>query len=140
MISENTQQRNVMRNSITEITRTLDDSDIQQCIDLGLSFKRTPDADEVTNYNNKLSEIAQDLYKHNIDNMVMDGNASSTQPGIKLIKKHVWTLAEELQALLEGVSGKSSLKPLIKYLEVAINMNLIKLNLLLLRLTPRRLK
>ena len=117
MISENTVQRNAMRNSIAEITRKISDTDISVCLEHGLAFKRTPDAEEVKEYHAKLKEIAQDLYKHNIDNM-MDGNASSTQPGIKLIKKYVWELAEEIQALLEGVSGKSSLKPLIKYCEI----------------------
>ena len=118
MQSENTKQRNAMRNSITEITRQIDDSDIKICIENGLSFKRTPTADEVTEYNNKLKDIAQNLYKHNIDNM-MDGNAASTQPGIKLIKKYVWQLADEIEALLDGISGKSSLKPILRYCEIA---------------------
>ena len=47
MISENTATRNEMRNSITNITRQIKDSDITKCIELGLNFKRTPDADEV---------------------------------------------------------------------------------------------
>ena len=120
MISENTQQRNAMRNSITEITRKISDNDVKQCLELGLNFKRTPDADEVSNYHAKLKEIAQDLYKHNIDNM-MDGNASSTQPGIKLTKKYVWTLAEEIEEMLEGVKGVSNLKPLVQYATLTPN-------------------
>ena len=120
MISENTVQRNAMRNSITEITRKISDNDISVCIEHGLSFKRTPDAEEVKEYHAKLKEIAQDLYKHNIDNM-MDGNASSTQPGIKLIKKYVWELAEEIENMLEGVKGVSNLKPLVHYASIHPN-------------------
>jgi len=74
----------------------------------------------VAEYHNKLKEIAQDLYKHNIENM-MDGNSSSTQPGIKLIKKHVWALAEELENMLEGVKGVSNLKPLVMYASLQPN-------------------
>jgi DNA-directed RNA polymerase len=109
-----------MRNSITEITRTIPQENIKIHLEHELSFKRTPSNEEVKEYHAKLKEIAQDLYKHNIDNM-MDGNASSTQPGIKLIKKYVWTLAEEIEEILEGVKGVSNLKPLIQYATLTPN-------------------
>ena len=104
MISENTQTRNKVRNGINDITRTENWDGV----------KRTPNAEEVRGYHAKLKDIAENLYKHNIDNM-MNGNAASTQPGIKLIKKHVWKLAEELETMLEGVKGVSNLKPLLQY-------------------------
>jgi len=108
MINTNAQERNNMRNSIADITRTENWDGV----------KRTPDAAEIKKYHGKLKEIATDLYKHNIDRMMETGNGSSTVAGITLLKKHVWTLAEELELLLEGVSGKSSLKPLVQYCEI----------------------
>ena len=104
MTSTNTQQRSQLRNSITEITRTPDWD----------GKKREPREDEVKQYHAKLKDIAENLYKNNIDSM-MQGNASSSQPGIKLIKKYVWELAEQIEKQLENVKGVSNLKPLVQY-------------------------
>jgi DNA-directed RNA polymerase len=90
-------ERDTIRNSIAEITRTPNwDGE-----------KRYPDIEEVKLYQTKQKEISKDLLQDNLDTLYKTNNGASTRTGIQLIKEEVWELSNKFQNYLNTTKTKS---------------------------------